>query len=119
MFTGSSAFADDDELIGHYQIPLVWRRSEHPFRRQLGDLAFRHPQELAVDILVVLAVARRAAVDAAAREGGALAEFDRHLGDRPAADLAAGHLGEPREVRELGIVIAAILGRLADPGRHA
>jgi len=86
------------------------RRSEHPFRRQVRDRAFGHPQELAIDLLVVLAIARRAAVDAAAREGGALAEFDRHLGDRPAADLAAGHLGQPREVGELWIVIAAILG---------
>jgi hypothetical protein len=82
-------------------------RTPHPPPGPRSPL--RHPQQLAIDVLVVLAVARGAAVDAAARESGALAELDRHLGDRPAADLGAGHLGQPFEVGQLRIVIAAIL----------
>src|ERR1043166_8026520 len=110
-------------LVSHAPPPIggvtANRRSEHPVRRQVRDLAFRHPEHRALGIPVVLAVARRAAVDAAAREGGALAQFDRPLGDRPAADLRAGHLGEPLKVSELRIVIAAVLRPLPNAGRYA
>src|SRR5262249_3166057 len=54
--------------------------SDHALVGQRLDLLRRHPQELTVHVLVVLAVARRAAVDAAADIGRALAHLDRHLG---------------------------------------
>src|SRR6516164_121656 len=93
--------------------------SDHALFGQRLDLLARHAEQLAVDVVVVLAVARRAAVDAAADVGGALAQLDRNLGERPAADLGAGHLGQPRERRELRVVVATVARRLAHAGRHA
>src|SRR5262249_58010788 len=85
---------------------------------QLLDLCRRHAEQLAVHILVVLAIAGRAAVDASAGIGRALRQLDRHLRDRPATDLGARHLGQPFERPKLRINVAALLGRLADPGRY-
>src|SRR5262245_53632806 len=83
------------------------------------DLGRRHAKQLTIDVLVVLAVAGRAAVDAPAGVGRALRQLRRYLGDRPTADLAARHLGQPSQCPELRINIAALLGRLADSSRHA
>src|SRR5437763_6847341 len=92
---------------------------EHALVSQLFDLGRRHAEQLTIDVLVVLAVAGRAAVDAPAGVGRALRQLHRYLGDRPATDLCARHLGQPFECPELRINIAALLGRLADPSRHA
>src|SRR5262245_10534451 len=67
--------------------------SDHSFVGQRLDLRGRHAEQLSVDVLVVLAVARRAAVQAAADPGRALAHLDRDLREGPAADLRARHLG--------------------------
>src|SRR5262245_20365844 len=69
------------------------------------DLGCRHAEQLAVDVVVVLAVAGRPAVDAPSRIGRAFGQLDRHLGDRPATDFGARHLSQPFECLELGIDI--------------
>src|SRR5262245_38722090 len=93
--------------------------SDHSFFGQRFDFLRRHAQQLAVDVLVVLAVAGGAAVEASADVGGALAQLDRDRGDRPATDLGTGHLREPREGLELRIVLAAIPRRLTHAGGNA
>src|SRR5262249_27248880 len=52
-------------------------------------------------------------------EGRALAHLDGHLRYGPAADLRARHLRQPVERRQLGVMVATVLSRLTDPGRHA
>src|SRR5437899_2202536 len=105
-------------------IPLVVSatvgvKSNHPLLRERLDLLRRHPEQLAVHVLVVLAIAGSAAVEAAADVGRALAHLDGHLGERPAADLGAGHFGEPGERGELRVAITTIARGLAHAGWNA
>src|SRR5207249_3549482 len=93
--------------------------SDHALLGEGLDLPGRYPEQLAVHVLVVLAVARRAAVEASADVGRALAHLDGHLRALPWADLRARHLRQPRERRQLRIVVAAVARRLAHAGRHA
>src|SRR5262249_49554992 len=84
---------------------LQARSLDPPPPRQPLDLPLPPPQQLAIHVFVVLAVARSAAVDAAADVGGALAHLDGDFGERPAADLGAGHFGQPRERGQLRVAI--------------
>src|SRR5215475_11918481 len=93
--------------------------SDHAFFSQRLNLLGRHPQQLAIYVVVVLAIAGRTPVEAAPDVSRALAHLDGHLGHGPAADLRARYLCQPVERRQLGVMVAAVLGRLADPSRHA
>jgi len=95
------------------------RRSDDALFGETLDVAAGIAEKPRQDMNVVLAVAWRAAIDGAADVRGRRAELHRQLRDRPGADLRARDLGQPFEMRELGIVIAAVLRRLADPGGNA
>src|SRR6476619_5582964 len=105
-------------LVGVFR---VVRSSDHAVGGELGDGARAHAKEFAEHPLVVLAVARRAAIDDPGDGRRCLAQLERHLGDRPAADLRPGDLGQPAEVRQLGVTVTAVGRRLAhatgDAGR--
>src|SRR5262249_26468799 len=92
------------------------RGSDYPLGGQVLDRLRRHPQEVAVGVLVPLAGAGRAGVGAPADVCRARAQLDRHLGDGPATDLGPRHLRQPLERRQLWIVVAAISRRLTDSG---
>ena len=92
---------------------------DHSLVGQRFDLVGRHPEKLSVYVVVVLAVAGRAAVDASADVGRALAHLDGQLGQRPATDLRPCHFGQPRERRQLRVAVAAVSRCLAHAGRHA
>src|SRR5882724_1271738 len=107
-------------LLGSSQASACrWYGSNHPLFGQRFDLLRRHPQQLAVHIIVVLAIAGRTTIEASADVGRTLAHLDGHLGHRPAADLRARHLRQPVESGQLRIMIAAVLSRLTDPRRYA
>src|SRR5215472_11883736 len=97
----SAMWASDDAFLGELL----------DFARRAAEQFGQHPQ-------IVLAIARRAAVDRTADIGGGLAELHRDLVDRPGADLGAGDLGQPLEVTKLGVGVDAILGVLAYPGGY-
>ena len=101
-------------------MPVVFSiRSDHALFGQRLDLLGRHPQQLAVHVVVVLTIAGRAPVEATPNVGWTFAHLDGYLRHRPAADLRARHLRQPVERRQLRVVVAAVLSRLADPRRHA
>lgn len=106
-------------MSGHELTKANLVHSDHALLGETLDLLGGHPEQLAIDVLVVLAITRRPAVDASADVRRALAHLDGHLGDRPATDLRAGHLGQPRERRQLRITVAPVRRRLAHAGRHA
>src|SRR5206468_81529 len=83
-------------------------KPNHAFLSQRLDLLPRHPEHLAVHVVVVLAVARRAAIDSSTDVGRALAQLHGHLGERPAADLRARHFSEPRERGQLRVIVATV-----------
>src|SRR5262249_18512153 len=98
----AAACSSDDALLGE-ALDLAWAAAE-----QFGQ-----------HIHVVLAVARRAAIDRAADVGRGFAQLHRDLVDRPGADLRAGDLGQPFEVAELRVGVDPVFRVLADAGRHS
>src|SRR4029077_4419507 len=95
-----------------------YRASDDALFGEPLDLAGAAAEQLGQDPQIVLAVARRAAVDRAADIGRGLAELHRDLVDRPGTDLGAGDLGEPFQVAQLRVGVDAVLGVLAHAGRH-
>ena len=88
--------------------------SDHPLLRQPLDVGMRHAQQFGQQPGIVLAVAGRAAIDRAADIGRRAGQFHRQLIDRPGADLGAGDFGQPFQMAQLRIVVAAVFGVLAD-----
>src|SRR5579871_1401318 len=121
----SSAGAPSDSMravVGTPSVPslLVTRIiSDNAFLSQLLDIRFAHTKHLGQQPFIVLAVAGRAAIDRTADIGGCARELHRQFIHRPGADFRAGDFGEPFQMPQLRIVIAAVFGILAHAGWDA
>lgn len=73
--------------------------SDHALLGQRLDLWGRHSQQLAVHVVIVLAIAGCATVEATADVSRTLTHLDGDLRHGPAPDLDARHLRQPFERR--------------------
>ena len=78
--------------------------SDHALFGQRLNLLGRHPQQLTIYVVVVLAIAERSPVEAAPDVSRTLTHLDGHLGHGPAADPRARSLRQPVERRQLRII---------------
>ena len=84
--------------------------------RKRADLIRGAAEQLAKNIFFVFSITRRRAADETGDMRGRPAQLERRFGNWPQTDLGALDLGQPFERAELRIMIAAVLGRLTDPG---
>src|SRR6185437_7111049 len=91
-------------------------RSDYALLGEAFDVALGIAEQPGEDVLVVFAIAGRAAIEGTADMGGSGAELHRQFRNRPGSDLRSCHFRQPMKMRKLRIVVAAILRRLADAG---